>query len=244
MYRHRRLDTNEIFYIGMGYLKRAYSKDAAKRNQIWNRIVNKTEYKVEIVAENLSWEDACELEEFLILLYGRKDLKTGTLANLTNGGDGSKGCSPSKETRKKIGDFHRNKIVSKESKYKMKKAKEGKYFLSNNPNSKKVICLITNEIYDSAKEVANKFNINYGTFTWSLNESKSCKYCYLEDFEKFKNRILYKRKQNSKKVILLNENIIFNSCKEASKYLNINSATLSFHLQKDNNKYNVKYYTE
>ncbi len=244
MYRHRRLDTNKIFYIGMGDLKRAYSKDAAKRNKIWNDITNKTSYQVEILAEDLTWEDACELEVLLIGQYGRINLETGTLANLTNGGDGSKGCSPSQETRDKISNFHKGKHVSQESKNKMRKAKEGKYFLSNNPNSKKVICLVTNEIYDSAKEVSNKFNINYGTFTWSLNESKSCKYCYLEDFEKFKNRIFYKRKQNNKKIILLKENIIFNSCKEASEYLNIDSATLSFHLKKDNNKYNVKYYTD
>ena len=180
MYRHRRLDTNEIFYIGMGYLKRAYSKDAAKRNQIWNRIVNKTDYEIEILAENLSWEDACELEELLILSYGRIDLKTGTLANLTNGGDGSKGCSPSKETRKKIGDFHRNKIVSKESRDKMRKAKEGKFFLSNNPNSKKVINLETGEIFDTAKEAALSINKIYRSFTWALKHTKSFNFRYYE----------------------------------------------------------------
>lgn len=179
VYRHRRLDTNEIFYIGMGYLKRAYSKDAAKRNQIWNRIVNKTEYKIEILAENLSWEDACELEEFLILSYGRIDLKTGSLANLTNGGDGSKGCSPSQETRNKISNFHKGKPVSQQSKDKMRKAKEGKYFLSDNPNSKKVINIITGEIFKTAKEAALSINKKYGSFTWACKHTKNFNFRYL-----------------------------------------------------------------
>lgn len=181
VYRHRRLDTNEIFYIGMGYLKRAYSKDTCKRNKIWNRIINKTEYKVEILTENLSWEDACELEEFLIQLYGRIDLKTGYLSNLTNGGDGSKGCSPSKETREKIGNFHRNKIVSEESKNKMRKAKEGKFFLSENPNAKKVINIETGEIFNTAKEIAIELGIIYGSFTWSIRNTKNYKYKYYTD---------------------------------------------------------------
>jgi len=179
VYRHRRLDTNKIFYIGMGDLKRAYSKDTAKRNKIWNDIVNKTIYQVEILADNLSWEDACELEVLLIEQYGRINLKTGTLANLTNGGDGSKGCSPSKETREKIGNFHRNKFVSNESKEKMRKAKEGKFFLSNNPNSKKVINIITGEIFETAKEAALSINKIYGFFTWACKHTKNFNFRYL-----------------------------------------------------------------
>ena len=64
VYRHRRLDTFEIFYIGIGSIKRAYLKHG--RNKHWNNIVNKTNYQVEIIAENLDWETACELEILLI----------------------------------------------------------------------------------------------------------------------------------------------------------------------------------
>jgi hypothetical protein len=179
VYRHRRIDTNEIFYIGMGYLKRAYAKDSNKRNQIWNRIINKTDYKVEIVAENLTWEEACELEILLISKYGRINLNTGTLANLTNGGDGSKGCSPSQETRDKISNFHKGKPVTQESKDKMRKAKEGKYFLSNNPNAKKVINIETGEIFETAKEAALSINKIYGSFTWAIKHTKNFNFRYL-----------------------------------------------------------------
>ena len=86
VYRHRRLDTNEIFYVGIGSLERAFSKKG--RNNLWKKVVNKAGYNVEIIADDLSWEDACELEIFLIQNYGRRDLKTGSLVNMTDGGEG------------------------------------------------------------------------------------------------------------------------------------------------------------
>jgi len=92
VYRHRRLDTNEIFYIGIGVKeKRAYEKRS--RNKLWENIVNKTEYKVEIIVKDIDYESAKELEILLIETYGRRDLDLGSLVNMTNGGDGNKGMS-------------------------------------------------------------------------------------------------------------------------------------------------------
>ena len=46
VYRHRRLDTFEVFYIGIGKTeKRAYSKK--NRNKWWKNIILKTEYSVD-----------------------------------------------------------------------------------------------------------------------------------------------------------------------------------------------------
>ena len=109
IYRHIRLDKNEPFYIGIGGFskrekeftyKRAYNKST--RNKIWKKIVAKTDYEIEILLENLTWEEACEKEKEFILLYGRLDLKTGTLTNLTDGGDGTIGISD--EARRKISE--------------------------------------------------------------------------------------------------------------------------------------------
>ena len=87
VYQHRRLDTNEIFYIGIGKTeKRAYSK--ANRNNYWNHIVEKCGYIVEIKFRDISWELACEKEKEYIKKYGRKDLGLGTLVNMTDGGEG------------------------------------------------------------------------------------------------------------------------------------------------------------
>lgn len=102
VYRHRRLDTNEIFYVGIGKeLKRAYNK--CKRSNWWKKINNKTEISVEILADNLTYDDAKELEIFLIELYGRKDLGTGPLVNMTDGGDGAQGYKHTEENKDKMG---------------------------------------------------------------------------------------------------------------------------------------------
>lgn len=64
VYRHRRLDTNEIFYVGIGNDKRPY--DFNKRNRWWKNIFNLTGINVEVLYDNLTWEDSCELEEVYI----------------------------------------------------------------------------------------------------------------------------------------------------------------------------------
>jgi hypothetical protein len=92
--RHRRLDNNNIFYVGISKdYKRPYSV-GRYRNKIWNNIVNKTNYSVEIIYDNLSYDDAIELEIFLIHLYGKINNKTGVLANITDGGEGTIGVKP------------------------------------------------------------------------------------------------------------------------------------------------------
>ena len=103
VYRHRRLDTNEVFYVGIGkFLRRAYRKD--QRNQWWTHIANKADYKVELLESDIPWEDACELEVFLIQEYGRKDLGTGCLVNMTNGGEGAFGRVLTEEHKRKVGE--------------------------------------------------------------------------------------------------------------------------------------------
>lgn len=110
VYRHIRLDKNEPFYIGIGKgstYERAYEKSKTKRSKFWSYI-SKKGYEVEILMDNLTWEQACEKEKEFILLYGRKDLGTGTLVNLTIGGEnppdifGDKNPMKRLEVREKI----------------------------------------------------------------------------------------------------------------------------------------------
>lgn len=125
VYRHRRLDTNEIFYIGIGKTeKRAYIKN--QRNNWWTKIINKTDYEVEIIARDLSNEDAYELEMFLIKLYGRRDLGLGTLINLTDGGEGFKNLVFTEEHKNKISLALTGIKRSEEFKRKVSKNKKGK----------------------------------------------------------------------------------------------------------------------
>lgn len=98
VYRHIRLDKNVPFYIGIGSddkgeYKRAHDNGLRSRNKYWNNIVAKTDYDIEIILDDLTWEDACRKEVEFIALYKRhKD--GGTLANLTLGGEGQVGMTP------------------------------------------------------------------------------------------------------------------------------------------------------
>lgn len=100
LYRHIRLDTNEVFYIGIGVGHRAWQK--FHRNIHWRRIVSKTGYIVEVMIDDLTWEQAIEKEKEFIAIYGRRDKKMGTLVNLTDGGEGMLGYITPDEVKRKI----------------------------------------------------------------------------------------------------------------------------------------------
>lgn len=92
-YIHRRADTNEIFYVGIGRhndhnsnYQRARSPE--NRNIIWRRIKDRHGFIVEIIFEADNSYEVKQKEIELIAIYGRLDLKTGILANMTGGGDG------------------------------------------------------------------------------------------------------------------------------------------------------------
>ena len=129
VYRHIRLDKNEPFYIGIGVqdkFRRAYLKQS--RNQLWKNIVAKTDYEVEILFDNLTWEEAGTKEIEFISLYGRKD-NGGILANLTDGGGGIIGYKHTEESKRKIKEESKNRIRqprSEETKQKLRVANLGK----------------------------------------------------------------------------------------------------------------------
>lgn len=132
LYRHIRKDKNEVFYIGISsdkYYKRAHV--TARRNKFWTIISSKTDIKVEIMIDNIDWEEACKKEIEFIKLYGRRDLGKGTLVNLTDGGDGTLNRLKSEEEiklRRKIAlenNPFAGKKHSKQSKERMRIAKVG-----------------------------------------------------------------------------------------------------------------------
>lgn len=102
LYRHIRLDTNEPFYVGIGTnINRAYRKNG--RNPIWQKIAKKTDYRVDIIFDNLDKCEAFEKEKEFINLYGRIINKSGTLANITIGGENLIGSNnPNYNKGKKI----------------------------------------------------------------------------------------------------------------------------------------------
>lgn len=114
VYNHKRNDTGEIFYIGIGLSdKRAYSTKG--RNKHWRHIVNKVGYSIEITHLNICREEAVVIEQYLITFYGRADKKLGNLVNMTDGGDGL--LNPSEEclraNRQRGRDLWQNQEIRK-----------------------------------------------------------------------------------------------------------------------------------
>ncbi len=137
LYRHIRLDQYQPFYVGIGtkpesYSKtkrseyaRAHTKAKRERSAFWHRIVNKTEYKIEILMESDDYELIKKKEIEFIALHGRRDLGKGTLCNLTDGGDGMIGLIFTDTHRSNIGKGNTGKKRSPETRLQQSLARKG-----------------------------------------------------------------------------------------------------------------------
>ncbi len=119
------------YYIGKGRGYRAFYKHKQLvRQPSADRIL--------FLKRNLTEEEAFKHEVYMIAVLGRKDLGTGILRNLTDGGEGNTGWKApvewrekarqrrlgakwSEEIKRKIGEKHKNKIVSEKTKEKLRK---------------------------------------------------------------------------------------------------------------------------
>lgn len=190
VYKHIRLDTNEVFYIGIGKdEKRAYQTDN-RRNKYWKNIINHTKYKVEITHKDICYEEAQAIEKYLISFYGRSNKNEGTLCNLTDGGEGCLGIIVSEETREKFrgknnymfGKTHSlevrekmkkiikekmknekiRKIISDKAKGRLPSAKTKEKLCISSPIRKELYQIIDNKliIYNSIRDAAKKLHIS------------------------------------------------------------------------------------
>lgn len=151
------LKGGEAFYVGKGFDGRMYdhvkpSIRAADKNLHKVRTLALIEKHgippiIDVVAENLTELDAFDIEIQTIAMYGRSDLKQGTLTNLTDGGEGLSGLirnmsgennpnygkrgedshmwgfKHSEETRQFMSESQKGKVFSEEHKAAMRKPK-------------------------------------------------------------------------------------------------------------------------
>lgn len=107
VYRHINLDSNKIFYVGIGTEKRAY--DYKSRSVAWKAQADISNIKTEILFECETRDEAYKKEIEFIQLYGRLDKGTGTLVNRTDGGGWLRGAIWSPERIQKYSDNAKSK---------------------------------------------------------------------------------------------------------------------------------------
>lgn len=205
LYRHIRLDKNEVFYVGIGKkqkycnYKRAFALD--HRNIFWKRIVAKTNYEIEIILESDDYEFIKKKEIEFVALYGRRDLSLGTLVNLTDGGDGTLNWKPSREAINKRIDKSAIKIIN---------VKTGKIYNSIKEaslDSEYTLHKFRMKLYnddldfkflDNRKIIKKDVNFNNYRFKKSYSKSK----CIGVHFDNVKNKWTAQIRINGKKTYL------------------------------------------
>ena len=134
------------------------------------------------IQEGLTEEEAFNLERYCIALYGRIDLGTGTLRNLTDGGEGSSGWSPSQETRNKMSQSKTGKPLPQKVKNNMSRALLGNQRWLGKQHTEDTKRKMSQsrrkylyELTDSSGEIyitdnANEFARQYGLSDGHLNQ--------------------------------------------------------------------------
>jgi len=112
------------YYIGKGKGSRIYRKTRRIKPP-------KDKSRIIFLKQNLTEEEAFKHEIYMIAVFGRINLGTGILHNMTNGGEGGSGRVLSEETRRKLSDANRRKnhpnygkTTSLETKAKMSASKK------------------------------------------------------------------------------------------------------------------------
>ena len=174
VYIHQNKQNNKV-YIGLTSLKptkRWQLGEGYKNQPYFYRAILKygwDGFKHTIIKSHLSKEEASNLERDLIVQYDSinpakgYNLREGGINNYTLTDEQrsrrgwAKGKKFSKEHCENISKGLKNRVFSEESKEKMSEAKllAGTFQGGNNPKAQKVICIETQQVFDTLTEAAN-----------------------------------------------------------------------------------------
>jgi group I intron endonuclease len=104
------------------------------------------------------------------LIKERKSHVSAGGYNITKGGDGRFGTKWSQEIKDKISIGNKGKVMSDQSKEKMKLAKKDKYLLGDHP---KAVTILVDKCksFSSIKEFTNQYNLTYSTIVSLLSRN-------------------------------------------------------------------------
>lgn len=144
------------YYIGKGSKNRAWNK-----HRKGLKVPDDRDHIV-ILENNLSLTGALALERFYIRWYGRKDLGSGILHNMQDGGEGNSGAICSAETKLKMSMVRKGKTSHRKGKIGTfttgKRSDEQKqYQIDHSP--KRIEILIDGIIYKSIEQAAKSLGI-------------------------------------------------------------------------------------
>ena len=172
----------EPFYIGKGKKDRKNSHfhksrltncngNKLKINVI-NKIIEQTNElpSIGIIKSNLTESEAFILEKELILLIGRRDLNSGTLCNLTDGGEGHSGSLEQIGIKNGFyGKKHKKESFSKIRKMVKQLTIEGEYIKTF--DSLTQASIETNSIASKISTVAKGYRKTHNGFKWEFVDS-------------------------------------------------------------------------
>ena len=193
-------------------------------------------FEHEVLFKNLTEQEAKDMEIKLISEHNTTSRDSGY--NMTFGGDGMLGLSPSKETREKLsiltkgknnpfyGKKHTQDAIKKISEANIKSSKETRE-KRRIPRLIKIVQLDNHgnliKQWASASDIQRELGYNNSNIIQCCRKRKSCinaygfKWMYLDEYLN-KGYVVRSRRNNKKKVIL--DDIVFNSIKECSNYCN------------------------
>ena len=117
VYCYLRKKDHTPYYVGLG-------TRAVRPMQPHSVLVPDEPWRIRVLRQGLSKDDAVNWECFYIQHFGRVNNKTGILRNLTDGGEGANGAVVSQQTRKKMSKARLGRKMSAQTRFRMSQSKK------------------------------------------------------------------------------------------------------------------------